>query len=150
VSADGQRSSALCGSQSLQRVAVTFDRPVALEPITDGFSGDVAPEWSQDGSRLVFASSRSGNRTLWTMDASFSHPAPLTIGARSTSGLPIRPMANKSRSCPIEEANAASGWSAPRVASGIFIGLGDIVMGLDRRHQLQLRPQITDALAESL
>jgi eukaryotic-like serine/threonine-protein kinase len=66
--------------QSLQRVAVAFDRPVALEPITDGFSGDVAPAWSPDGSRLVFASLRSGNRSLWTVDAKLTHPAPLTTG----------------------------------------------------------------------
>ena len=83
MSADGQR---LVGTiwetrQSLQRVAVAFDRPVALEPITDGFSGDIGPAWSPDGNRLVFASSRSGNRTLWTVDANLTHPAPLTTGA---------------------------------------------------------------------
>jgi len=83
MSADGRR---LVGTvwevrQSLQRVAVRFDGRVALEPLTDGFSGDIAPAWSPDGSRLVFASSRSGNRTLWTVDANLTHPAPLTSGA---------------------------------------------------------------------
>jgi eukaryotic-like serine/threonine-protein kinase len=83
LSADGQR---LIGTvweprQSLQRVVVAFDRQVALEPITDGFSGDVTPAWSPDGRRLVFASSRSGNRNLWTLDAALTHLAPLTTGA---------------------------------------------------------------------
>lgn len=82
ISADGQR---LVGTfweirESLQRVAVAFDRPVRLEPVTDGFSGDVGPAWSPDGSRLVFSSARGGSRSLWTLDAGFSHPAPLTTG----------------------------------------------------------------------
>lgn len=83
LSADGLR---LVGAvseprQSLQRVDVAFDRQVALEPITDGFSGDVTPAWSPDARRLVFASSRSGNQNLWTLDASLKQSAPLTTGA---------------------------------------------------------------------
>ena len=83
ISFDGQR---LVGTvweprQSLQRLAVTFDRPAALEPITDGLSGDVTPAWSPDGRRLVFASSRGGNRSLWTVDSDLAHPTPLTSGA---------------------------------------------------------------------
>ena len=83
LSADGQR---LIGTvweprRSLQRVVVAFDRQVALEPITDGFSGDVTPALSPDGRHLVFASSRSGSQSLWTLDAALTHPAPLTTGA---------------------------------------------------------------------
>jgi eukaryotic-like serine/threonine-protein kinase len=80
VSADGRR---LVGTvvevrQSLQRVAVAFDRPIKLEPLTDGFSGDVDPAWSPDGTHLVFSSSRTGNRTLWTARGDLTQPAPLT------------------------------------------------------------------------
>jgi hypothetical protein len=85
VSADGQR---LVGTvvelrQALQRVAVTFDRPITLEPLTDGFTGDIDPAWSPDGKRLVFSSSRTGNRTLWTARPDLTQPAPLTSGARN-------------------------------------------------------------------
>ena len=82
VSADGRR---LVGTvrevrQSLERIAVTFDRPVKLEPLTDGFSGDIDPSWSPDGTHIVFSSSRTGNRTLWTARGNLTQPAPLTSG----------------------------------------------------------------------
>jgi Tol biopolymer transport system component/tRNA A-37 threonylcarbamoyl transferase component Bud32 len=82
VSADGKR---LVGTvwetrESLQRLSLATDRPTKLEPITDGFSGDITPSWSPDGSHLAFASSRSGQRTLWAVDAHFSHPTPITTG----------------------------------------------------------------------
>ena len=83
VSADGQR---LVGTvfevgQSLERIALTFDRPVKLEPLTDGVSRDLDPAWSPDGTRLVFSSSRAGTRTLWTTRHDLTQPAPLTSGA---------------------------------------------------------------------
>jgi Tol biopolymer transport system component len=61
-------------------VAVNFDRPVALEPLTDGFAGDIDPVMSPDGARLVFSSSRSGHRTLWTARGDLSQISPLTSG----------------------------------------------------------------------
>jgi Tol biopolymer transport system component len=66
--------------QSLERIPITFDRPVTLEPLTDGFSGDFDPVWSPDGSRLVFSSARTGNRTLWSARDRLAQPAPLTNG----------------------------------------------------------------------
>ncbi len=82
VSADGQRlvGTVLEVRRSLEGVAVTFDRPVKLEPLTDGFSGDVDPAWSPDGTHLVFSSSRAGNRTLWTARGDLTQSAPLTSG----------------------------------------------------------------------
>jgi Tol biopolymer transport system component len=82
VSADGRR---LVGTvmevrQSLERLAVTFDRPVALEPLTDGFSGDIDPVVAPNGARLVFSSSRTGNRTLWAARPDLTQLTPLTTG----------------------------------------------------------------------
>lgn len=53
---------------------------MASEPLTDGYSGDIDPVWSPDGSRLVFSSSRTGNRTLWSVGSHMERPAPLTTG----------------------------------------------------------------------
>jgi Tol biopolymer transport system component/tRNA A-37 threonylcarbamoyl transferase component Bud32 len=83
LSADGTR---LVGTvtevrQSLERVPVTFDRSATLEPLTDGLSGDFDPVWSPDGGRLVFSSSRTGHRTLWSARDRLAQPAPLTSGA---------------------------------------------------------------------
>jgi eukaryotic-like serine/threonine-protein kinase len=82
LSADGQRlvGTVIESRQSLDRIAVAFDRPVTPEPLTDGYTGDIDPVWSPDGTRLVFSSSRSGNRTLWSARDRVEQPAPLTSG----------------------------------------------------------------------
>ena len=66
--------------QALERVAVTFDRPVVPEPLTDGYTGDFDPALSPDDDRLVFSTSRTGNRTLWSASTRLERPAPLTAG----------------------------------------------------------------------
>jgi eukaryotic-like serine/threonine-protein kinase len=83
VSADGHRlvGTVLESRQALARATVTFERPVTLEPVTDGYSGDFDPAWSPDGSRLVFSTSRTGNRTLWSLRADLRQLAPITTGA---------------------------------------------------------------------
>jgi Tol biopolymer transport system component len=82
LSSDGQRlvGTVIDSRQALERVTVTFDRPATFEPITDGYSGDIDPVWSPDGSRLVFSTSRTGNRTLWSMRGGRQQPAPITTG----------------------------------------------------------------------
>ncbi|AJW98476.1 amidohydrolase family protein [Burkholderia gladioli pv. gladioli] len=48
--------------------------------LTDDF-GDIArPQWSSDGSRIVFQSYRSGNFHLWSIDADGTHLNQLTHG----------------------------------------------------------------------
>jgi Tol biopolymer transport system component len=82
VSADGQRLVGTVSNvrQGLERVMVAFDRRVSLEALTDGFAGDLDPSWSPDGGRLVFSSSRGGNRNLWSAQANLSQPTPITAG----------------------------------------------------------------------
>jgi len=82
ASADGSRlvATAIDARQMLMRVAVNGSGPAELEPITDGFTGDIDPVWAPDGSRLFFSSSRSGSRNLWSVAADFTRPTPLTSG----------------------------------------------------------------------
>ena len=65
--------------QSLNRVSVTSS-VAQIEPITDGYSGDLDPNVAPVGDRLVFNSSRAGNRNLWTMRLDGTDPRPLTFG----------------------------------------------------------------------
>ena len=82
VTPDGQRlvATAVDARQSLMRARVTFDKPVELEPLTDGFTGDFNPSWSPGENRLLFSSSRNGNRHIWAASVNLSQPAPLTSG----------------------------------------------------------------------
>jgi Tol biopolymer transport system component len=66
--------------QSLARIAVRFDQKVALEPVTDGYTGDFDPAWFPDGSRMVISSSRTGRRNIWTTAAG-TPAVPVTTGS---------------------------------------------------------------------
>jgi Tol biopolymer transport system component len=81
VSADGR--SLVCTlydvHQSLIRVPLDENTGTA-SPITQGFTGDLDPSVSRSGDRLVFSSSRAGNRHLWTSAIDGSSARPLTSG----------------------------------------------------------------------
>jgi Tol biopolymer transport system component len=47
-------------------------------PITDGYTGDLDPDLSRNGDRMVFSSTRSGQRNLWIARADGTDPRPLT------------------------------------------------------------------------
>jgi Tol biopolymer transport system component len=64
---------------TLMRVTLDASRPQA-EPVSDGTTGDADPTMSLQGDRLVFSSSRGGNRSLWVADAGGGTPRPLTGG----------------------------------------------------------------------
>src|SRR4030095_13120576 len=83
LSSDGKRlvGTVIDSRQALERVAITFDRPVIFEPLTDGYSGDIDPVSSPDGSRLVFSTSRTGNRTIWSARGSMGRAPPITTRA---------------------------------------------------------------------
>jgi Tol biopolymer transport system component len=80
VSADGQRVVARHteSRRSLMFVPVRFDRAPEVRAITDGYSGDLDPSLDPLSKRLVFSSSRSGNRNLWLAQEDGSNAVPLT------------------------------------------------------------------------
>ena len=49
--------------------------------LTGGYTGDLDPNLSRSGDRLVFSSTRSGQRNLWIARGDSSDPRPLTSGA---------------------------------------------------------------------
>ncbi len=65
--------------QSIARINVDGKPPV-VTAVTDGFQGDLDPSLSPDGARLVFTSSRSGGRLVWTARPDGSDARPLTSG----------------------------------------------------------------------
>ena len=83
ISSDGRRLVATASHlrQTLQRVSVRFDQLPAFVALTEGYSGDLDPAWSPDGTRLAFSSSRTGQRNIWWTDADMTRPVGLTSGS---------------------------------------------------------------------
>ena len=84
VSSDGRRlvSMVLEQRQSLVSIDVAGQRP-AMRPLTDGYGGDLDPSHDPTGDRIVFSSTRSGHRNLWTARQDGTEARPLTSGAAS-------------------------------------------------------------------
>ena len=66
--------------QSLVRIPVGASPPDPT-PVTDGYQGDLDPALSPAGDRIVFSSSRDGNRHLWMASHDGSGARPLTSGS---------------------------------------------------------------------
>jgi eukaryotic-like serine/threonine-protein kinase len=83
MSSDGQRlvSTLIEYRRALVSLEVDSSRRVAPRQLTDGFGGDLEPCIPRRGGRMVFSSSRSGNRNLWTAAPDGSKVLPLTSGA---------------------------------------------------------------------
>jgi eukaryotic-like serine/threonine-protein kinase len=79
VSADGRTlvSTLIEYRRALVSVPVVFGN-TQLRHLTDGFGGDLEPCLSPRSGRMVFSSSRSGSRNLWTADPDGSSIRPLT------------------------------------------------------------------------
>jgi Tol biopolymer transport system component len=66
--------------QSLIEVAVDTN-PGTTTLLSAGYTGDLDPSFDSVGERLVFSSSRTGNRNLWSSRRDGSDARPLTSGA---------------------------------------------------------------------
>jgi Tol biopolymer transport system component len=67
--------------QSLNRIPLNPGSPVQVVPLTGGSNtGDLDPTIAPAGDRLVFSSSRTGDRHLWTARSDGSEARPLTSG----------------------------------------------------------------------
>jgi Tol biopolymer transport system component len=84
ASNDGRRlvSMVLDQRQSLVSIDVTGPRPT-VRPLTDGHGGDLDPSHDPASDRIVFSSTRSGHRNLWTARDDAGDPRPLTSGVAS-------------------------------------------------------------------
>jgi Tol biopolymer transport system component len=80
MSADGRKlvSTLVEHRQSLVSVPVAVAGRIQVRHLTDGFGGDLDPCVSPQAGWMVFSSSRSGNRNLWTADPDGSNMRPLT------------------------------------------------------------------------
>ena len=65
--------------QALVRLPID-GAPSAIDPMTDGYSGDLDPSFDLRTDRMVFSSTRSGHRNLWLARADGSEATPLTMG----------------------------------------------------------------------
>jgi serine/threonine protein kinase len=83
MSSDGRRlvSTFIEYRRALVSTPVVFEGGARLRQLTDGFGGDLEPCISPRTDRMVFSSSRSGSRNLWTADAEGSNLRPLTADA---------------------------------------------------------------------
>ena len=66
--------------QSLARIALTPAEFGRMTTVTDGYGGDLDPSISPSGDRVVFSSSRTGDRHLWTARLDGADMRPLTSG----------------------------------------------------------------------
>ena len=82
VSADGRKlvSTVIEQRQSLVSLSATDPRS-PLHPLTDGYGGDLDPSSDPRSDRIVFSSTRSGYRNLWTAREDGSDIRPLTSDA---------------------------------------------------------------------
>ena len=81
ISSDGRRlvSMILDQRQSLVAIDAAGSRP-AIRSLTDGYGGDLDPSHDPTSDRIVFSSTRSGHRNVWTARTDGSDARPLTTG----------------------------------------------------------------------
>ena len=83
VSADGRLLVATRyeNHQSLIRIETSGPQAGRITPLTDGFGGDMDPSAVPTTKRIVFSSTRTGTRHLWTANIDGTDVRPLTSGS---------------------------------------------------------------------
>jgi serine/threonine protein kinase len=84
LSADGRSlvSTFVDARQTLITLPAVADvHPNQIGTLTSGYTGDLDPALSPQGDRLVFSSTRGGNRNLWIARPDGGEPRPLTSSA---------------------------------------------------------------------
>ena len=90
----------------------------AERQLTRGSGGDFQPNWSPDGQRLVFFSSRSGHADIWKVDVTSGALTQVTLGVRGSTSIPSsRLTARRSFINRMRRAGSSSGSSQRRLAT---------------------------------
>jgi eukaryotic-like serine/threonine-protein kinase len=66
--------------QALMRIETSGPQAGRITPLTDGFGGDLDPHAVPTSTRMVFSSTRTGTRHLWTANIDGTDVRPLTSG----------------------------------------------------------------------
>ena len=76
--------------RNIWRMEISPDAGTAgpAQRIVDSAADDLGPQFSSDGSRLAFVSSRSGSYEIWVSNSDGSHPAQLTSFGGPIIGVP--------------------------------------------------------------
>ena len=77
-------------NSNIELVTITGDAradSASARILTEDNEGDYRPAWSPDGAKIAFTSTRTGHRSIWTMNADGSDPRELTP-ARADDGWP--------------------------------------------------------------
>jgi serine/threonine protein kinase len=84
LSSDGRKlvSMVIEQRQSLVSLSMSDAQPV-MRPLSDGYGGDLDPSQDPTSDRIVFSSTRSGQRNLWAARTDGSDARPLTSEASS-------------------------------------------------------------------
>jgi len=81
LSTDGRRAVATRYDVRQSLVQLSVASGAVERRLTDGYKGDLFPSLDLQRPRLVFSSSRAGNRSLWVARPDASQPSPLTSGS---------------------------------------------------------------------
>ncbi len=78
-------------NRSLTTICVQQLETKEVTVLTDNTSNNLAPQWSADGSKIYFLSTRSGSMQVWEMSAAGNNPKQLTALEGDVEGFGVSP-----------------------------------------------------------